>query len=392
MFACFALFLLVPSGFASASDDLESAVALKFDSALSDTDIGITQGAVSPDGENVLLVGADGYAHRISATTPLERGADIELNTARQSTLRDVDWHPRGNTALMTGDDGVALRYDTYDHSVTSVNGSGTINGLDMTTVKWRTSGDYAYFGANDGSIWRFAEGEGMVRLDGTRTGPISDIDCLAAHNICVVVTQQNGIGVISRDHAITWLGNTEAVTWMAVDCADPYLTKCVAFGSGLKTQAINVNTGDSSWSSVDPIMELQSLDGDITDVSRAADGRTLIHLAPFATVKQNPNNDEAFAQLLPKDAASYDEIIAGRTIEFVWETKSAHGFMITSYGNVVEFEPAKNQVETGIMETLVFLAVGISVPGVLFGLVFMNSKTLQNKYYNWRRGKKSSE
>ena len=44
-------------------------------------------------------------------------------------------------------------------------------------------------------------------------------------------------------------MGNTRSETWMAVDCADPTLSECVAFASGLRTKAIHLNFEDSSLS-----------------------------------------------------------------------------------------------------------------------------------------------
>ena len=37
------------------------------------------------------------------------------------------------NTALLVGDDGMAMRYDTYDHSITYVNGTFSVLGFDLS-------------------------------------------------------------------------------------------------------------------------------------------------------------------------------------------------------------------------------------------------------------------
>ena len=133
-------------------------------------------------------------------SNPMDRSQDIELNAGTSKEFQDVAWHPRGNTALITGESGMALRYDTYDHSISNVNGSGAVNGLDMTSVAWRTSGDYAYFGAVDGSIWKFSEGSGFEKLDSyEKPSPVSDISCHRTNNICVVVTLNDGIAVIGK-------------------------------------------------------------------------------------------------------------------------------------------------------------------------------------------------
>ena len=96
----------------------KSAIKLTLVDTLEDSDIGIHAGKVSPNGLSVLIVGEEGYAHLVSAFHAEDRSQDIELNTARNAALQDVSWHPRGETALITGDMGVALRYSTENHLV----------------------------------------------------------------------------------------------------------------------------------------------------------------------------------------------------------------------------------------------------------------------------------
>jgi hypothetical protein len=62
---------------------------------------------------------------------------------------------------------------------------------------------------------------------------------------------------------------------------------------------------------------------------------------------------------------------------------------MITDFGNIIEFTPAVEEVEMNIMDVLVLGAVAISVPGVILGLIYMNSPWLQRKYKEFRFGKK---
>ena len=52
-------------------------------------------------------------------------------------------------------------------------------------------------------------------------------------------------------------------------------------------------------------------------------------------------------------------------------------------------FNPAVEVIETSIMDVLVLGAVAISVPGVILGLIYMNSPWMQRKYREWRFGKK---
>ena len=364
-----------------------SVIQITSSSTLEENDIGINSGSISPDGEAVLLVGKDGYAHRISAIKPLDRSKDIELNAGTSKEFQDVAWHPRGNTALITGESGMALRYDTDDHSISNVNGSGAVNGLDMTSVAWRTSGDYAYFGAVDGSIWKFSEGSGFEKLDSyEKPSPVSDIACHRTNNICVVVTLNDGIAVIGKDHHVTWMGNTNSETWMAVDCADPTLSECVAFASGLKTKAIHLNFEDSSLSYGETTMILPTLEGDLTGVSRGSDSSSLIHLTPFGLVRQQPITSEVYAQLVYSDVEEWDAVVAGRAIKLTWENKPLNGYFITDYGNIIAFQPATVEIDNSIMTMMILIAVSVSVPGVIIGLIYMNSPFLQRKYAERRK------
>lgn len=363
----------------------ESLIQLELVDTLGESDIGINAGKVSPDGLSVMLVGEDGYAHLISAFNAEDRSQDVELNTARSASLHDVSWHPRGETALLTGEMGVALRYTAENHAISTVNGSGSIIGLHMTAVEWRPAGDYAYFGASDGTIWKFSEGSGMEAIEDTRSSGISDIACHRNQNVCVVTTLSDGIAVLSSNHQLSFLSGTAGETWIGVDCADPTLNECVGFASGLKTQAVRLDMVDPSQSTLRAMMQLSMLEGDFTGVSRGHDGTTLIHMAPFSTIRQQPLVSEAFAQIVAQDAVEWDPIVSGRSIEVVWENAHQEGFIITSFGNIVSFETYSEVVDIGLMTIIVMAAVTISVPGVVIGLIYMNSPYLQRKYLQLR-------
>lgn len=381
------LFMLVPS----IPAESQSLIQLKLEDTLEDNDIGVHTGALSPDGLWVLIAGEEGYARLLSAEDAGDRSGDVELNSGRSQAFKDLAWHPRGNTALMAGDFGMAMRYDSSDYSIGPVNGTGAVFGLDLTTVEWRPAGDYAYFGAIDGSIWQFSEGSGFEQLSDTGSSEITDITCHRQENICIVATLSDGLGVIDQTHQITYLTGTSPQTWVGVDCADPTLNECVGFASGLKTQAIRLDVFDPSKSTTETLMQFGTLSGDFTSVSRGHDGSTMIQMAPFATVRYQPLISEAFVQILADDAADWDPVVSSRSIAFVWENEHREGFIITSFGNIVSFmpEPAV-EIDNSIMTVAVLAAVVIAVPGTVLGLIYMNSKTLQGWYMAWRKRSKS--
>ena len=108
-----------------ASADLVSRVELTDAGSLAEDDLGIKVGAVSPSGEDIPIAGTNGYAHLLSAKEADNRDMDIELVTGKNATIHDIAWHPRGNTALLVGEEGLAMRATIRTiSSVTNVNGS----------------------------------------------------------------------------------------------------------------------------------------------------------------------------------------------------------------------------------------------------------------------------
>ena len=378
------LILLIPVVIAESKQ-----VDLSLESSVADYDVGISTGALSPDGKSVLLVGNEGYVRLVSAKNAGDRSLDVELNSARDYDFNDISWHPRSEAALIAGDFGTAMRYEKVDHSVTIVNGTGAILGRDMSSVEWRSAGDYAYFGSKDGSIWRFSEGTGFMNLGNEADSEITGISCHMNYDLCVVSTISSGLGVIGQAHNISWISGTKTDTWVDVDCPDVALNECVAFGSGLRMISILLNTIDHTKSDVGSMVEYRTLDGDFISSSRGYSSTSIIHLAPSATVRYEPLNDVAKVQISSEQMADWDSVIAGRQISYVWENSFNSGFVITSNGNVISFEPYQIEIENTMLTTAILIAVSVSVPGVILGLIYMNSPFLQRKYNQFVKKKK---
>ena len=356
-------------------------VDLSIETSVADYDVGITNAAVAPDDSVVLLVGKEGYAHLISAKNPGDRSLDVELNSARSEDFSDVAWHPRGEAALIAGDFGTAMRYEKIDHSVTIVNGTGAILGRDMSAVAWRSAGDYAYFASNDGAIWRFSEGTGFLNLGNDASSEITGISCHMNYDLCVVSTISSGLGVIGPTHNLTWISGTKTNTWVDVDCPDLQLNECVAFASGLRMISIQLNTVDHTQSTVGSLVEYRTLEGDFISASRGSSSSSIIYLAPFGTVRYDPLNDVAKEQISTDQVSDWDPVIAGRQISYVWESDFNSGFVLTTNGNVIAFEPYQIKIENTMLTNIILIAVSVSVPGVIIGLIYMNSPFLQRKY-----------
>ena len=378
--ASFILLLLLLAPLASASE-----LGFENENALGEQGLNIRAGEVSPNMESILLVGDDGYTHMISASSPGDRSQDQNIDSSRSARFNDVSWHPNGQTALIAGDLGAALRYTLSDNSIQAVNGAGIVGSIELTAVSWRAGGDLAFFGAKNGNIYSFNEGEGMSQLEGTMDSEITDIACHIEHNLCVASTLNDGIAVIDRTREVTWLDGTSGYTWMAADCPDSTYRKCVAFGSGRVHVSIVLDIEDASRSTTEKVLELLEGTTDFIATSRGYDGTSLVHLAPMESVRYKTSLDEVFMHMEAQAITEHDPEVAGQRIALMWETGEDDGWMITNEGLIIDIFPVESRESLGIMETIVFAAVAISVPGVIIGLIFMNSSYLQRKYRQLR-------
>ena len=378
--AFFMLLLILFAPLAMASE-----VGFDQEESLNQQGLNIQAGEVSPSGSNILLVGDDGFVHMISASSPGDRSQDQAIESSRSARFNDVAWHPNGETALIAGDLGAALRYSLSDNSIQAVSGAGIVGSTELTATSWRAGGDLAFFGAKNGNIYSFNEGEGMVQLEDTLSSEITDIACHLEQNICIVSTLDDGIAVIDRTREVTWLDGTSGDTWVAVECPDPLYIKCAAFASGRRHVSIVLDIQDASKSTTGQVMQLLAGSTDFIAASRGFDGTSLIHLAPMESVRYDLALDEVFMHIESDAITSYNPDVAGQRIALMWEIGEDEGWLITNEGSIVEIYPTETRESLGIMETIVFTAVAISVPGVIIGLIFMNSTYLQRKYRQLR-------
>ena len=70
-------------------------------------------------GEKYLLMlkmpifGEDGYAHLLSAKDADDESKDVRLEKETDFALNDATWHPGGKSALIVGDSGTVLRFNS---------------------------------------------------------------------------------------------------------------------------------------------------------------------------------------------------------------------------------------------------------------------------------------
>ena len=106
-------------------------------------------------------------------------------------------------------------------------------------------------------------------------------------------------------------------------------------------------------------------------------------------------SNAEAYEWVEYSDVSNASNALAGERLVGTWGTtdNANIGFVVTSYGAVVGFHPP---VETSVwtdslISYILAVVVLIAVPGVIFGLIFMNSEKLQRKYFQRRNAKREA-
>jgi WD40 repeat protein len=386
------LLMLIPTTLAQ---EMDSVVDVTTVLVIGDADIGIEEIAISPDGEDVLLVGIFGYAHLISSSEPI---VQVELNTNDDDDLKDVDWHPQGLTALIAGNDGTLLRYTRNDHSVGHVAGStASLMGSQLTAVTWDSSGNWAYIGDDNGLLTRFREDANgyseYFPINGTKNSEILDISCLhKMHSVCVVATQDDGLALIDQEHELHWLTGSEGNRWFSVECPHPERERCYAVGKSQSVGVVELNSNSPSSSYV--LVKKVEISGEFVGIHARDNEHLLLQTAPFGWVDWEIMAGEdkmgvAFPWLGNSDVQNTDPAMAGESLVGSWSESSEVGFGITSYGRVVKYYPPSNTISENLVSALAPMFVIITVPGVVLGLIYISSPKLQKKYLAWSNARR---
>ena len=366
----------------------DATVDITLERRLSDVDIGINGGAVSPNGQTVLIFGEDGYAHVISDEQPDDESYDIRLENETTNNLNSVSWHPAGKSALFVGDAGTVLRYNSTNHALGEAEGSFSISTKDINAIQFTAGSSVAYLGTEDGQIWKYSA-DTFVMIDNVASTRITDISCMKNDNICVVASVNDGLAVIDQSDAVTWISNTRFNTWIGVSCDDPTMNTCTGFASGKKTAPINIDARDTSQSTLGEVIGFGGLKGDYVGDHSAADSSTIIALGPLGLVRWNQYTEEAFLMFSNDNASDEDILLSGDSYAMAWETSENTGFLVTSQGRIVSFVPA-SEADGANVPVFLLVLVALCVPGVFIGLLYWNSPWLQRQYAKLvGRGKK---
>ena len=357
----------------------EATVELKIERKLANFDLGINGGELSPNGSKVLIYGEDGYAHLLSAESADDENTDVRLENETVQSLNSATWHPGGKSALIVGDSGTVLRFNSTNYALGEAEGAIAMADKDINAIQFTPGSSVAYLGTNDGEIWKYYA-DTFTLLDNTASSRITDIDCMRNENICVFTTLDDGIAVVDQGDSISWITNTKFHTWLGVGCEDPTMNACTAFASGKKTAPVNINVLDTTQSSIGEIIVLGQLQGDIIGDNPATESCSLIAMAPFAMVRWNQYDEEAFLMFSKDNASEVDVLLGGETYAFAWENSVNTGFIVTSQGRIVSFAPISEELGGGIPTIFIGL-FAMTIPGVFLGLIYWNSPFLQRQY-----------
>ena len=357
----------------------EATVELKIERKLANFDLGVNGGELSPNGSKVLIYGEDGYAHLLSAGSADDENTDIRLENETVQSLNSATWHPGGKSALIVGDSGTVLRFNSTNYALGEAEGAIAMADKDINAIQFTPGSSVAYLGTDDGEIWKYYA-DTFTLLDNTASSRITDIDCMRNENICVFTTLDDGIAVVDQGDSISWITNTKFHTWLGVGCEDPTMNACTAFASGKKTAPVNVNILDTTQSSIGEIIVLGQLQGDIIGDNPASESCSLIAMAPFAMVRWNQYDEEAFLMFSNDNASEVDVFLGGDSYAFAWENSVNTGFIVTSQGRIVSFAPISEELGGGIPTIFIGL-FAMTIPGVFLGLIYWNSPFLQRQY-----------
>ena len=373
---------------AASASEPERTVDINIESRLANFDLGINGGEISPDENTVLIFGEDGYAHLLSAVDADDESTDIRLENETTNSLKAAGWHPAGKSALLVGSGGTILRFNSTNYALGEAEGSASMAGKDINAVHFTAGSSVAYLGTDDGQIWKYYA-DTFTLLDDQASSRITDIDCLKNKNICVLGTLNDGIAVIDQSDEVTWISNSRFHTWVGIGCEDPTMNSCTGFASGMKTASIEIDILDSTKSTLGPVIILGQLDGDLIGDNSAADSSSIISLAPLGMVRWNQYTEDAFLMFSHDNASDEDVLLGGDSFATAWEISENYGFLVTSQGRIVSFEPA-SEIDDGEVPYILVILVALCVPGVFIGLIYWNSPWLQKKYANLFKRNKS--
>ena len=223
----------------------------------------------------------------------------------------------------------------------------------------------------------------------------ISGIACHVEVDFCVVISRSDGIGVIDRDgifHEIGLIGRV----WIDAICPNGVSDRCVVVGAGRAIAVFEydrVSPGNSKmidYPTGSQISYVSDFGGEFRSLSTGYNNQVYIQVVPFGMVEFSVENMQSYAWLIPEDVISASIELSATTPLVSWEERLRDGWIISTDGSISKM--SGKQLSGDVAGYLLVAAVAISVPGVILGLIYMSSDTLQNKYLGWRKRRRQGK
>lgn len=359
-------------------EEQKSIAVLEEIGSIEELALGISEAELRPQGDILLLVGDDGYAHIIDSINPEDRNKDISLTAGKQEDLNALSWHPGGKSALIVGENGMMLRFTMENYALQTVEGRGIFEGEKQNTIKWNRNGDTAYIGGDNGSIYSYSSAEGFTKL-AKANSPITGLECHPSQEtrMCMLTTAADGVAVIDSYDEVHWISNTDADTWVDVICPSVARKTCILVGSGKRVTFLNLDAEEPRASTTNNSQVLTELNGELTGASLMGDGDLTLHVAPYSMAAYSLQEEMAWFVLVDKDIEGLGSV-SGSVMVHVWGTNEDRGFILSSNGALAEMTPMLEVEEDDLMTKAVILLVAVSVPGAIIGLIYMSSESMQ--------------
>ena len=370
---------------------IQAESVVKSDQLVTLSEENIFLNALDSNEKESLTVGDEGVVYLIPNDDP---ESAKRLDSITNQNLNALDFHPGGN-AFIVGDLGRVLRYDYQDQRLSNVSGTALVEISTLTSVSWNTNGAWAYIAADTGIIWRFrslVDGGEMYALENTRESPVTSIDCHPVVRLCVVSTESDGIGIIDTEHEITWLGGS-AILWNDLECATGNIAVCIAVGSNRNIGMIRLDDSTDGETTLNADI-LSDLTSELTNICGHSEDRMMITTTPYGLIDYRPSSEDAFPWYDNSDAVEEQLNATSSSVVCSWSTSEATGWILNSRGIAVSFVPIEidDPLLTSLAGYALAVVVVISVPGIVLGLIFMNSPKMQATYSRWRRKRKGLE
>ncbi|MEE3135109.1 MAG: WD40 repeat domain-containing protein [Candidatus Thermoplasmatota archaeon] len=383
------MILLSSKPISAEESNLESQIEISAEGRLSNQALELTNWDISNTGEELFMVGKSGDIWLIPTNNPKDAQ---NLENKYTANLYDVSWHPSGNSVLMVGDNGTLLRYS--DGELKRPLETITLYGESMKAVDWVPSGQVAYLGGENGSLYSYRNNT-FTDLGISWDDEISGIECHVDIDFCVVISRSDGIGVIDRDGIFHEIGLGGRV-WIDVLCPEGVSDRCVVIGAGRAIAVFQYNrvNPESSemmeYPSGSSISYVSEFSGEFRSLSTGANNQVYIQVVPFGIVEFSVQNMQSYSWLIPEDVSTASVDLSATTPLASWEERLRDGWLISTDGSISKM--SGKQLSGDVMGYALVAAVAVSVPGVILGLIYMSSDTLQNKYLSWRKSRRQNK